>query len=132
MRTEPEAAVAEDVVTHRELFDRGTNDYDLSGKLAPEDRLPNPHLMITGETGSGKTQATKAILADMRPFEVPALILDFNGAAGDRIDLEGQTYTMTTNAGGAELFLHDGGIIVMAVVASVVGVMLGRRSAGSD
>ena len=33
--------------------------------------------MITGETGSGKTQATKAILADMRPFEVPALILDF-------------------------------------------------------
>ena len=44
---------------------------------APEDRLPNPHLMITGETGSGKTQATKAILADMRPFDVPALILDF-------------------------------------------------------
>ena len=44
---------------------------------APEDRLPNPHLMITGETGSGKTQATKAILADMRPFEAPALILDF-------------------------------------------------------
>jgi hypothetical protein len=44
---------------------------------APEDRLPNPHLMITGETGSGKTQATKAVLADMRPLEVPALILDF-------------------------------------------------------
>lgn len=44
---------------------------------APDDRLPNPHLMITGETGSGKTQATKAILADMRPFDVPALILDF-------------------------------------------------------
>ena len=44
---------------------------------APEDRLPNPHMMITGETGSGKTQATKAILADMRPFDVPALILDF-------------------------------------------------------
>jgi hypothetical protein len=44
---------------------------------SPEDRLPNPHLMITGETGSGKTQATKAILADMHPFKVPALILDF-------------------------------------------------------
>lgn len=44
---------------------------------APEDRLPNPHMMITGETGSGKTQATKAILAEMRPFEIPALILDF-------------------------------------------------------
>lgn len=44
---------------------------------APEDRLPNPHMMITGETGSGKTQAIKAILAEMRPFDVPALILDF-------------------------------------------------------
>jgi DNA phosphorothioation-dependent restriction protein DptH len=44
---------------------------------APEDRLPNPHMMITGETGSGKTQATKTILAELRWFEVPALILDF-------------------------------------------------------
>jgi hypothetical protein len=44
---------------------------------SPDDRLPNPHLMITGETGSGKTQATKAILADLGPFKVPALILDF-------------------------------------------------------
>jgi hypothetical protein len=44
---------------------------------APEDRLPNPHMMITGETGSGKTQATKEILAEMRPFDIPALILDF-------------------------------------------------------
>jgi hypothetical protein len=44
---------------------------------APEDRLPNPHMMITGETGSGKTQATKTILADLRPFSVPVLILDF-------------------------------------------------------
>lgn len=44
---------------------------------SPDDRLPNPHLMITGETGSGKTQATKSILAEMRPFDIPALILDF-------------------------------------------------------
>jgi hypothetical protein len=44
---------------------------------APEDRLPNPHLLVTGETGSGKTQATKAILAELRPLKVPALILDF-------------------------------------------------------
>jgi hypothetical protein len=44
---------------------------------SPEGRLPNPHLMITGETGSGKTQATKALLAEMRPLGIPALILDF-------------------------------------------------------
>lgn len=44
---------------------------------SPDDRLPNPHLMVTGETGSGKTQATKSILAELRQFNVPALILDF-------------------------------------------------------
>ena len=43
----------------------------------PEDRLPNPHVSITGETGSGKTQAIKAILRDMRTSDVPSLILDF-------------------------------------------------------
>lgn len=43
----------------------------------PEERLPNPHIGITGETGSGKTQATKAIIADLQGHDVPALILDF-------------------------------------------------------
>jgi len=38
--------------------------------------LRNPHLSISGETGSGKTQATKAILHDLLPT-LPALILDF-------------------------------------------------------
>lgn len=39
--------------------------------------LSNPHISITGETGTGKTQATKAILHDFMPQGVPALILDF-------------------------------------------------------
>lgn len=50
---------------------------------APENRLPNPHLMITGETGSGKTQATKTILAEMHEFNVPVLILDFKDDYSD-------------------------------------------------
>jgi hypothetical protein len=54
----------------------------------PDNRLPNPHLMITGETGSGKTQATKTILADLRPFEVPALILDFKDDYSDPVYAE--------------------------------------------
>ena len=33
--------------------------------VRPGEELPNPHISITGETGSGKTQATKAILADL-------------------------------------------------------------------
>ncbi len=61
---------------------------------APEDRLPNPHLMITGETGSGKTQATKAILADMRPFEIPALILDFKDDYSEPVYAETEGFSV--------------------------------------
>lgn len=43
----------------------------------PEQSLNNPHISISGETGSGKTQAAKAILHDLLPQGIPALILDF-------------------------------------------------------
>ena len=43
----------------------------------PEQSLNNPHISISGETGSGKTQATKALLHDLMPQGLPALILDF-------------------------------------------------------
>lgn len=39
--------------------------------------LNNPHISISGETGSGKTQAAKAILHDFLGQGLPALILDF-------------------------------------------------------
>jgi Helicase HerA, central domain len=54
---------------------------------SPELQLPNPHILVTGETGSGKTQATKAILANLRQHRIPALILDFKD------DYSDQTYT---------------------------------------
>ena len=47
-------------------------DPNLSGQ-----NLPNPHISITGETGSGKTQATKAVVAELRKQDIPALVLDF-------------------------------------------------------
>ncbi len=43
----------------------------------PDQSLNNPHISISGETGSGKTQATKALLHDLLPQGLPALILDF-------------------------------------------------------
>lgn len=43
----------------------------------PDEKLNNPHISITGETGTGKTQATKAILHELIQRGIPALILDF-------------------------------------------------------
>lgn len=43
----------------------------------PDEKLNNPHISITGETGTGKTQATKAILHELLRQGIPALILDF-------------------------------------------------------
>lgn len=45
--------------------------------ILPGQDLPNPHISITGETGSGKTQAAKAVVSELRKQDVPALILDF-------------------------------------------------------
>ena len=44
---------------------------------SPEEKLNNPHISITGETGTGKTQATKAILRELRRIGISALVLDF-------------------------------------------------------
>jgi hypothetical protein len=57
----------------------------------PEQSLNNPHISISGETGSGKTQATKAMLHDLLPQGLPALILDFKDdySKGDYAAAEG-------------------------------------------
>lgn len=49
----------------------------------PGEQLPNPHVAITGETGSGKTQAIKAMLGDLRQAGLPVLILDFKDDYSD-------------------------------------------------
>ncbi len=59
----------------------------------PEQSLNNPHISISGETGSGKTQATKALLHGLLPQGLPALILDFKDdySRGDYAAVEGFT-----------------------------------------
>lgn len=54
----------------------------------PQDKLPNAHLTITGESGSGKTQAMKSIMADLNDQHVPALVLDFKDDYADPIYAE--------------------------------------------
>lgn len=46
-------------------------------------KLPNPHISITGESGSGKTQAIKAIVSELGKQGLPALILDFKDDYSD-------------------------------------------------
>ena len=60
---------------------------------SPDEKLNNPHISITGETGTGKTQATKAILSELLPLGIPALILDFKDdyAKPDYAEVEGLT-----------------------------------------
>lgn len=43
----------------------------------PGHALPNPHVSISGETGSGKTQVTKAIVSELSQRGLPSMILDF-------------------------------------------------------
>src|SRR5438105_7014426 len=43
----------------------------------PESGTPNPHLLILGESGSGKTYATQCICAELAQNEVPIIVFDF-------------------------------------------------------
>ena len=46
-------------------------------------RLTNPHVIIVGTSGSGKTQTTMAILYELYRQNVPSLIFDFHGEYSD-------------------------------------------------
>ena len=78
----PEAGAEQEVVRPRALLGTAPGPYGKPREVwfdpsLPGQNLPNPHISITGETGSGKTQATKAIVSELRGHDVPALILDF-------------------------------------------------------
>ena len=65
----------------------------------PEQSLNNPHISISGETGSGKTQATKALVHELLPQGLPALVLDFK-----------DDYSKRDYAGPEGLVVHDANI----------------------
>ena len=60
----------------------------------PGQQLPNPHISITGETGSGKTQATKAIVSELGEQGLPALILDFKDDYSDESFVAGERFQL--------------------------------------
>jgi hypothetical protein len=52
-------------------------------------KVPNPHMVILGTSGSGKTQTLKAIVWEMfRGFQTRSIVLDFHGDQ----QLPGETY----------------------------------------
>ena len=78
----PGAEVVQNIVRPRALLGTSPGLYGKPREVwfdpnLPGQTLPNPHVSITGETGSGKTQATKAVVSELRRQDIPALILDF-------------------------------------------------------
>jgi hypothetical protein len=55
--------------------------WNLDRTAAPS--LPNFGLSVTGDAGQGKTQAIKAIIADVAKLDCPTLIFDFKNDYGD-------------------------------------------------
>ena len=60
----------------------------------PTQELPNPHVSITGETGSGKTQATKALVKDLGERGIRPLALDFKDDYSERAYAEAENLTV--------------------------------------
>lgn len=94
--SEPEAVVSDDQPRPRVLLGRAASPYGAQRDVwfdpqNPAQALNNPHISISGETGSGKTQAIKAILHEFLPQGLPALILDFKDdySRADYADAEG-------------------------------------------
>lgn len=60
----------------------------------PGQKLSNPHISITGETGSGKTQATKAIVSELGVQGLPALVIDFKDDYSDELFIDAEAFRL--------------------------------------
>ena len=58
------------------------NEYDKNGNKIKINWNPystlNPHILIVGKSGSGKTQTVKAIVMELNKLKVPSIIFDFH------------------------------------------------------
>src|SRR6266404_643714 len=57
----------------------GDDEYGDAVSWNPQDAgtVPNPHLMIMGESGSGKTYAVQCLVAELAQRSIPAILFDY-------------------------------------------------------
>jgi len=96
---EPEPEPESEVARPRALLGTAPGTYGKPREIwfdpnLPGQKLPNPHISITGETGSGKTQATKAIVSELGEQGLPALILDFKDDYSDESFIEAERFRL--------------------------------------
>jgi DNA phosphorothioation-dependent restriction protein DptH len=68
--------------------------------------VPNPHLMIIGESGSGKTYALQCLMAELKQREMPSIVFDYG--QGFEIQSLDETFRKYTNP--QEYLLGEEGI----------------------
>ena len=71
--------IAEDVVSATNPIWLGTDSHNESVFWNPNPDLgsPNPHVLIIGESGFGKTYATPCLVAELAQSNVPSIIFDY-------------------------------------------------------
>jgi polynucleotide 5'-kinase involved in rRNA processing len=57
----------------------GDDEYGDTVNWNPQDAgaVPNPHLMIMGESGSGKTYAVQCLVAELAQRSIPSILFDY-------------------------------------------------------
>lgn len=68
--------------------------------------VPNPHLMIMGESGSGKTYALQCLMAELGQLEIPSIVFDY----GQSFELESLDPIFRKYAKPKEYLLAEEGV----------------------
>lgn len=68
--------------------------------------VQNPHLMIMGESGSGKTYAAQCLVAELCQKGIPSIVFDY----GQSFELEGLEKSFIRVTGPTEYLIGEGGL----------------------
>jgi hypothetical protein len=69
-------------------------------------RVSNPHLMIMGESGSGKTYAAQGLIAEIAQQQIPSIVFDY----GQSFELESLDAVFRDNIQAVEYLIGEEGL----------------------